>query len=180
MIYQIGSKQAYIVGNVGVSYNTPIAASAAGVTFITSRYYSNTTAHHKSDFIRYFNNSQTVEVSQAALIDIINQDLDPAAVIQEQDIKTGIINRINAGTWLYADKRAAKYLEVINQDRKNFKNGNFQTIRTFKTSFKYVSNFRIKETSHAFRTKRPAYNGPTGPKPEAYYYKYKTRSVLNY
>ena len=177
---RLGSKQAYIFNNnTGVSYNTPIVYSTGGVSFYTSSWYSVTTAHHKSEFLRFFNNARSVEVNQAALIDL-NQDLEPAAVIKEDELKTGIINAVEEGTWIYKNKEAAPYLELVKESKTQYKNGNFQEVRTYKTNFKYVSSLQVKQTQHAFRTKRPAYNGPTGPKESTIYYKYKTRSVINY
>jgi hypothetical protein len=158
-VNQYRHKNAYIVnGNIFLSYNTIIAASYNGVTFITSGYYSNTTAHHKTDAVRYFNNPEVIEVTPETLYKIAagNQETRKAA-ISEEKTKQNLIKFLSYNL----ERRPAAYnglkiydlSQLINQDQtgeytRPYKNGNYKTITEHRTGFKYVSNFNYKITRH--------------------------------
>lgn len=171
-IKQIRSKQAYILNNnIGVSYNTPIAANVDGVTFITENYYSNTTAHHKTDIKREFNNSQVIEVNQETIKDFYYfltygeytsaQNL-AAAVQEEAAIKQDLITYVKEyngnpkkAAWKNLKVNAYKLhnddtFKLIIDESTTYKNGNVLNVRKYRTNFNYVSNLTFK-ISHRTR-----------------------------
>ena len=145
--------------NIGISYSTIIAAEKNGVSFYTENYYSNTTAHHKSDILRIFNNAQNVEVTQTALTAIAAGDIKPDQVLEELKIKKQLQKFIklnldyNAAAWnnsidIYFISNLINNLPAVEESKKEYKNGSTRTIKTKKTTFKYVSNFYFKITTH--------------------------------
>ena len=188
IIERIKSKQAYIINdNIGVSYNTPIAASVNGITFVTENYYSNTTAHHKSDVIRRFNNNRFIEVKQEVINNLYtaltSSDYTAAAAIaaaaiQEEKEKDNLINYLklncndrNAaykGVNIYAARQQLKNPSY--HKRKDFKNGNYKTTDSGYSNFQQVSDIYYRITTHYKKVR--ALSLPTGTAKASYHAKY--------
>jgi len=145
-INQYKHKNAYIVNsNLFLSYNTLIAASIDGVTYITSRTYSNTTSHHKTDALRYFNNQEVITVKPDTLYKLAaGYDPELLEVIQEehqqrQDLLTALYNKDNTAKII----THLKYIRVIKARKEPettpYKNGNSQT------KYFYTANFQHQE-----------------------------------
>lgn len=153
--------------NIFISYQTIIAAEAPGVTFITSRNYSTTTAHHKTDARRWFNNSRVIEVTPEALYNYVDGSITAADIIKEQEKKDQLLELIKLNfnpretAWrndlpdYYSITQLLKELETGN-DADKYKNGNSETRHYYRTRFKYVSNINFKITRHYFRFKYAA------------------------
>ena len=192
MLKQIKSKQAYILNeNIGVSYNTPIAANVDGTTFITENYYSNTTAHHKTDIIRAFNNYNVIEVNQETIKDFYyfltygeySSAQNLAAEIKKEEIlKNEIITTIETGreqAIFFKNKNIYSFIKKGYRNKTPYKNGNFKEVQHFQTNFKYVSNIRFKETTRGIKSKiRTSNSKPGKAKSGSIFYKYKYRSVI--
>lgn len=147
---QIGNKQAYIInGNIGVSYNTPICIKIGGVLFITENSYSNTTAHHKTDFKRILG-GEVVEVQHTVLIDLINNDINAAEILQENKTKQYLIKSLEKNNSIPNNIKVYAAVEKTNSSKQLFKNSNEKIKTSYKTTFKYVSNFNFKITVHIF------------------------------
>ena len=165
--------------NVFLSYSTIIAANTAGVTFITSGYYSNTTAHHKTDAARLYGDKvitarpETVQAiaagNQAARLEAIQEHQDKETIKQYikgtgpavEGLETLINNRV-----------------FISEEVTQYKNGNKLRVRTYKTTFKHLENFQVIERTRAIRKALKPYNGPKGPKGKRYYYQHKTTITI--
>lgn len=156
--------------NIFISYQTIIAAEAPGVTFITSGYYSNTTAHHKTDAARWFNNPEDIEVTPDTLYRYVSGEVTAEEIQQEQQIKTQLLQYLEEDTnnkkAAYNNLKIYDLLNLINSSETSsetipYKNGNYKNIKNYKTNFKYVSNFHFKITKHFKKVKIAA--GANGP-----------------
>lgn len=168
-MFQIGNKNLYIVGNVGVSYNTPIAADfkSLEVTFITSSYYSNTTAHHKTELVRIFNNKEVIEVSQALLVDIINGEVPAKEVLKDfqhfqtcKDIISGNVS--GSKSFILSDN-----CHQISSENKYYKNGNYKivTIKELRSEY-FTAKFKV--VNHYFKQVSSCRNSRTQQKGISY------------
>lgn len=171
-------------GVIGISYSTSVLFKPAGysVLFVSSTYYSVTTAKHKAILARYISHARSVDINAGALIDLINQDLDPEVVLQEVQQKAAIIAAIEenqeSGVF-FSDKNLYNYVEKGTRKRTNYKNGNFQDVQLYRTNFKYVPNLDIKQTRHAFKERLTTGNSKPGKASKgATYYRYKYKVVV--
>ncbi len=149
---------------IAISYNTIIAASKEGITFITSGYYSNTTSHHKTDALRYFNNTDNIEVTPDTLYKIA-AGAPILPIIQEEEFKRYLIKTIKTGG-IPNHIKTPEYVQKIKHEKKDFKNGNKKYWNYYKTNFKYVSNINFKITIHdqtATKQKKKIYIAPDLP-----------------
>jgi len=172
-IRQIRSKQAYIINNtIGISYITPQAISLKGITFITSNWYSITTAHHKTDIIRDFNNSETITINHNTLIDLINnyngynheqQENLINKILEEEKLKNYLIRELKTENSIPNHYKLNKIIERTSSNKTKYNNGNYKTIQTYKTNFQHVDNITFKVTNHHFFKKIKYYsNSITG------------------
>ena len=156
-----------------ISYQTIIAASTAGVTFITSGYYSNTTAHHKTDARRYFNNPEIIEVTPAALYAIAAGDDDTRIqAIQEHKNLLLILEYINDESQHPAhlvNETYIKNTKFISEKRTPYKNGNELITRTKRTTFKTIPNFNIVQRCRRISCKVKTRTGPANFQKYKYY-----------
>lgn len=153
--------------NVFYSYNTLIAVSIDNITFITDAYYSNTTAHHKTDAIRFYNNNTIIKVTQEALESIATGNHTRKQAITEykqKQILKSFLKGLNKFDCVTEREAFINNTEFIKQETKNYKNGNKLKTRTYKTTFKTVPNFIIIERCHIKKSQVQKFNGPKGPK----------------
>ena len=143
--------------NVFVSYNTIIAASYNGVTFLTSRSYSNTTAHHKTDAERFYNNAKTIIVDPSTLIELVENPSISADIITDYKKFIAIKAEIENGTAsLYKLQKDGVLFNLNNKGRetesKKYKNGNYKEIYRYYLTTEYF-NLNLKVTKHFFKFK---------------------------
>ena len=155
-IEQYRHKNAYIVnGNIFLSYETVIAASINGITFLTAATYSNTTAHHKTDAVRYFNNETVIIVTPTALYKIAEYDTETkAAAIQETtdaELLTSHVLQQSKYNAIAEHEAFINNTEFISSEIKDYKNGNSLNIRIYRTTFKNIPNFYIKQKVRAIK-----------------------------
>jgi len=175
------------------SYNTIIGVYTRDSTgrkyyFQTSGSYSTTTAtKHKprAAGIAAYNNYIIVDdVHPKILNDLyFYNKYNVDEIIQEAKIRTEIINTIRSNpdtSIFFKNKKCYDYITFNNRTGKDYQNGNRQEVTIYKTNFKYLYNFQIKETRHAFQHKLKQYAGRTGTKGPATYTTYKYRSVIIY
>lgn len=168
--------------NIFVSYNTLIAVSVDNITFITDTYYSNTTAHHKTDAIRFYNNDTIIKVTSEALYQIAaeNNNIKKQAILEnkQKQILESFLKKLNKFDCVTEREIFINNTEFIKQETKNYKNGNKLKTRTYKTTFKTVPNFIITERIHIKKTTVQKFNGPKGPKGPYTYNQYKKKYII--
>ena len=141
--------------NIFISYSTIIAAEAPGVTIITSGYYSNTTAHHKTDARRYFNNNQEIEATPEALYKYVSGEVTAEELQREASQRQELITALkaNKNTGGIIEKLKVKGIITTRKapETKNYKNGNRLEKYFYKVEFKYLPAVYYELNSKAIK-----------------------------
>ena len=161
-INQIGNKNLYVCQTAAgitaaVSYNTIIAASQDGITYLTSYNYSNTTAHHKTQAVRIFNDTEIITVTPDALYKIADGDKTAATeALQEHEIREVLLQELHNNDSTGKTLKHLQYLGVCKPEKvpesQDFKNGNRLTKYYYKVNFKYVPPVRFQKNSRGVLT----------------------------
>ena len=167
------------------SYNTIIgvytrSSNGKKVYLETGANYSQTTASkHKprAAAIAIYNGFQIIpEIKPDTLREVyFNNKIPVDEIIKESETRRQLFQELHNNDNNGRTIKDLKYKGILKASREpeshQYKNGNHLEKYHYKTDFKYVYNIYYEVNQKSTKYTRPAFNGPTGPRPPATGYK---------